>query len=77
MAGAAALDVLSLIQADLLDNPVRGDLVRGSEEFAKQDVRIPFDVKGNGADIVSFTYIWKADIISTSCTCSTRMSRKT
>lgn len=49
---------------------------KGSEGFAKQDARIPFEVKGSGADIVSSTSIWKADIISTSCTCSTRMSRK-
>lgn len=33
---------------------------KGSEGFAKQDVRIPFEVKGSGADIVSSTSIWKS-----------------
>jgi hypothetical protein len=77
MAGAAALDVLSLIQADLLGNPVVVILSKGSEESGKQDARIPFEVKGSEADIVFSTFIWKPVIISTSCTCSTRMSRKT
>jgi hypothetical protein len=46
MAGAAALDVLSLIQADLLDNPVRGDLVRGLGGIRKARCSNP--VRGKG-----------------------------
>ena len=46
MAGAAALDVLNLIQADLLDNPVRGDLVPGLGGIRKARYSNP--VRGKG-----------------------------
>jgi hypothetical protein len=46
MAGAGALDVLSLIQADLLDNPVRGHLVQGLGGIRKARCSNP--VRGKG-----------------------------
>jgi hypothetical protein len=46
MAGAAALDVLSLIQADLLENPIRGDLVQGLGGIRKARCSNP--VRGKG-----------------------------
>jgi hypothetical protein len=46
MAGAAALDVLSLIQADLLGNPGRGDLVQGLGGIRKARCSNPVLGKG-------------------------------
>ena len=46
MAGAAALDVLSLIQADLLDNPVCGYLVPGLGGI--RNARCSNPVRGKG-----------------------------
>ena len=46
MAGAAALDVLSLIQPIFSTIRFAVTSCRGSEGFAKQDARIPFEVKG-------------------------------
>src|SRR5438552_1625056 len=46
VAGAASLDVLSLIQADLLDNSVRGDLVQGLGGIRKARCSNPIRGKG-------------------------------
>ncbi len=46
MAGAAALDVLNLIQADLLNNPARGDLVQGLGGIRKARCSNPGRGKG-------------------------------
>ena len=46
LAGASALDVLSRIQADLLKNPARGDLVQGLGGIRKERCSNPARGKG-------------------------------
>jgi hypothetical protein len=46
LAGASALDVLSAIQADLLKNPIRGDLVQGLGGIRKARCSNPTRSKG-------------------------------
>jgi hypothetical protein len=46
LAGAAAMDVLNVIQEDLLKNPARGDLVQGLGGIRKARVANPGRGKG-------------------------------
>ena len=64
LAGAAALDVLCTIQADLLKNPVRGNLVQGLGGIRKARSSNPTRGKGKrGGYRYLFLYLEKRDHI--------------
>lgn len=64
LAGASALDVLNSIQADLLRNPARGDLVQGLGGIRKARCSNPARGKGKrGGYRYLFLYLQNQDRI--------------
>ena len=64
LAGASSLDVLSSIQADLLKNPARGDLVQGLGGIRKARCSNPARGKGKrGGYRYLFLYLQNQDRI--------------
>lgn len=64
LAGASALDVLNSIQADLLKNPARGDLVQGLGGIRKARCSNPARGKGKrGGYRYLFLYLQNQDRI--------------
>lgn len=64
LAGASALDVLNTIQADLLKNPARGDLVQGLGGIRKARCSNPARGKGKrGGYRYLFLYLQNQDRI--------------
>jgi len=70
------LDVLTSIQADLIKDPGRGDLVQGLEEFAKLDARTRYGVRERGADSDIYFCTWRIAATFIFFTFWIRMSKK-
>jgi hypothetical protein len=69
LAGAAALDVLNSIQADLAKDPARGDLVQEMAGIRKRGFQIRRAAKANEADFGICSCIWKTEVRFISCIC--------
>jgi hypothetical protein len=77
LAENASDSVLANIQSALLDNPARGDMVKGLGGIRKARVSNPAAVRESAAVFVTCTCFWNAEAIFTCSSFSTRTSRKT